>query len=95
MRGRVEADAKNFQLPYTVLYGRDSDVISSYEIVKLPRIIILGKDGKIAFTERFASYEKLKAELGKVLVTKKETPPPKEAKPPKAKKPAKKTTRKK
>ena len=95
MDGRVEADAQSFQLPYTVLFGRDSDIISSYEIVKLPRIIILRTDGNIAFTERFASYDQLKAELGKVLVTKKETPPPKEAKPPKAKKPAKKATRKK
>jgi hypothetical protein len=81
MRGRVEADARQFELPFTILVGRDSDVISDYQIVKLPRIIIVRKDGNIAFTERFAPYDRLKAELVRVLAAQKEKPPPKAAPP--------------
>ena len=63
MQGRVESDAKNFSLPYTVLVGRDSDIISLYKIEKLPRILIVRMDGVIAFTDKFASYDKLTEEL--------------------------------
>jgi hypothetical protein len=94
MSGRVEADAQHFELPFTILVGRDSDVISDYQIVKLPRIIIIRKDGNIAFTERFAPYDLLKAELVRVLAAQKEKPPQKDARPqketPRQKKPRKK-----
>lgn len=66
MQGRVESDARSFGLPYTVLVGRDSDIISLYKIEKLPRILIIRRDGVIAFAEKFASYDKLTEELGKV-----------------------------
>jgi len=94
MPGRVEADAKSFDLPFTVLLGRDSDVIADYEIVKLPRVIIVRKDGKIAFTDRFAPYDRLKAELVRVLATQKEKPPQKEARPHKEARPQKKPRKK-
>jgi hypothetical protein len=66
MAGRVEADAKNFDLPYDVLVGRNSDVIEDYQIEKLPRIIIVNKGGMITFTEKFASYEKLRQEVERI-----------------------------
>lgn len=63
MEGRVKADAESFELPYDVLIGRHSDVISDYEIIKLPRILIVRKDRTIAVTERYLSYDKLKEAL--------------------------------
>jgi hypothetical protein len=66
MQGRVESDAKSFDLPYTVLVGRDSDIISLYKIEKLPRILIVRRDGVIAFVDKFASYEKLTEELAQI-----------------------------
>ena len=65
MAGRVQADAENFELPYEVLVGRDSDVIDTYQIFKLPRIIVIARGGTIAYTERFAPYDKLKEEVNK------------------------------
>jgi hypothetical protein len=66
MQSRVEADAKYYKLPYHVLIGRGSEVISDYQIVKLPRLLIVGKDGKIAFTERYATFERLQQELAEL-----------------------------
>ena len=65
MQGRVEADAKYYKLPYTVLIGRDSEIISDYQIVKLPRILIVRKDGTIAFTEGYVPFEKLQEALAR------------------------------
>lgn len=67
MAGRVQADAKSYKLPYDVLIGRDSDIISEYEIIKLPRLVIVRSDGKIAFTERYVTYEKLKEEIDRAV----------------------------
>lgn len=67
MAGRVEADAKYFKLPYYVLIGRGSDIISDYQIVKLPRLLIVARDGKILFTEKYVSYDKVKEELDRAL----------------------------
>ena len=66
MHGRVERDAESFGLPYTVLVGRDSDIISLYRIEKLPRILIVRRDGVIAFAEKFASYSRLSEELEQI-----------------------------
>jgi len=63
MKGRVEADAKYYKLPYTVLIGRDSEIIADYQIVKLPRLLIVRKDGTIAFTGGYVTFEKLQKEL--------------------------------
>jgi hypothetical protein len=63
MAGRVESDAGSFALPYEVLVGRDSDIIDKYQIVKLPRLIIVAQGGTISFTERFVPYDKLKEEV--------------------------------
>ena len=67
MEGRVRADAEHFELPYEVLAGRDSEIIEQYDIVKLPRVIILDREGLIVFTEQFAPYETLNAELQRLL----------------------------
>ncbi len=67
MAGRVQADAKYYKLPYDVLIGRDSDIISEYQIIKLPRLMIIRSDGKIAFTERYVTYEKLKEEIDRAV----------------------------
>lgn len=67
MAGRVQADAKYYKLPYDVLIGRDSDIISEYQIIKLPRLVIIRSDGKIAFTERYVTYEKLKEEIDRAV----------------------------
>jgi hypothetical protein len=88
MAGRVESDAKSFKLPYDVLIGRDSDIIDKYQIVKLPRIIVIEKGGLISYSERFAPYDKLKQEVAraetkakpKELATKPQLKPGKEAK---------------
>jgi hypothetical protein len=63
MAGRVESDAGSFGLPYDVLVGRDSDIIDKYQIVKLPRLIIVAQGGTISFTERYVPYDKLKEEV--------------------------------
>jgi peroxiredoxin len=67
MAGRIKADAEHYELPYDVLAGRDSEIISDYELIKLPRVIILDRNGVITYTERFAPYEKLNEELQKIL----------------------------
>ena len=67
MKGRVEADAKYFRLPYDVLIGRDSEILKDYRIVKLPHLFIVGKGGFIRFAEKYASYEKLKDEIVQAL----------------------------
>jgi hypothetical protein len=67
MEGRVESDAKSAGLPYEVLVGRNSDIIKQYDIVKLPRIIVVGMDGMIQFTERYVPYDKLKEEIESAL----------------------------
>jgi hypothetical protein len=67
MEGRVRSDAEHFELPYDVLAGRDSEIIADYGIVKLPRVIVLDRDGVIAFTAQFAPYEKLNDELQRLL----------------------------
>lgn len=63
MQSRVEADAKYYKLPYNVLIGRDSEIMSDYQIVKLPRLLIVRKNGTIAFTEKYVTFEKLQKEL--------------------------------
>ena len=65
MTGRVESDAESFKLPYDVLVGRDSDIIDKYQIVKLPRLIVIAQGGTISFTARYVPYEKLKEEVGR------------------------------
>jgi predicted RNase H-related nuclease YkuK (DUF458 family) len=67
MKGRVEADAKYFKLPYDVLIGRDSDVLRDYRIVKLPNLYLVGKDGKILLSEKYLSYDDLKEEVERAL----------------------------
>ena len=39
--GRVEADAKRFELPFPVLVGRDSDITKNYKIKSLPQLVII------------------------------------------------------
>jgi hypothetical protein len=59
----VESEAESFDLPYEVLVGRDSDIIDKYQIVKLPRLIIIAQGGMISFTERYVPYDRLREEV--------------------------------
>ena len=63
MEGKVKSDAEGFELPYTVLVGRDSDIIDVYQITKLPRLIIVKRDGVIGVTEKFLAFDRLKEEV--------------------------------
>lgn len=67
MAGRVEADAKYYKLPYEVLIGRGSSIIEDYQVTKLPRLLIVGKDGKVRFTGSYVPYDNLKEEVAKVM----------------------------
>jgi hypothetical protein len=60
MAGKVASDAKDFDLPFDVLVGRDGDIITDYQITKVPRVIVVAKGGTIVLSEKFASYEMLK-----------------------------------
>jgi hypothetical protein len=65
MPGRVRSEAEGFELPYEVLVGRDSDIIEKYQIFKLPRILVIAPGGTISYTERYATYDRLKEEVNK------------------------------
>jgi len=67
MAGRVESAATSFGLPFDVLVGRDSNILSDYGIVKLPRVIVIGKKGTIVFSDKFATYEKLREEIQRAM----------------------------
>ena len=67
MEGKVASDAESYSLPYTVLVGRDSDIIEKYNITKLPRLMIVTKDGVIALTEKFLPHDRLRKEVQNVV----------------------------
>ena len=67
MEGKVASDAESYSLPYTVLVARDSDIIEKYNITKLPRLMIVKKDGVIALTEKFLPHDRLRKEVQKVV----------------------------
>lgn len=49
--------------PFDVLVGRGSTVATDYKLVKLPRVVIIGKTGKIVFSAKAASADRLKEEV--------------------------------
>jgi hypothetical protein len=61
--GRVVTAARSFGLPFEVLVGRRSTIISDYKITKLPRIIIIGRSGRLVYSAKSASYSRLKTEV--------------------------------
>ena len=63
----MKSDAKRYKLPYPVLIGRDSDIVKNYKITKLPKIIIIDHEGKIALYEKFAPAERLQEVLDPLL----------------------------
>ena len=64
---RVKAESASLGLPFDVLVGRDSNILTEYKVTKLPRVLIIGKKGTIVLTEKYASYEKRKEEVEKAL----------------------------
>ena len=58
--GRVAEEAETFELPFPVCVGRDSNIITNYNIKGLPRLIIIDFEGKIAFYDRFADDVEIK-----------------------------------
>ncbi len=66
-RGKVEADAKRYKLPYPVLVGRDSKIVEDYKVTGLPRLVIIGEDGNVAFFEKFAKAEEIRKVLDALL----------------------------
>lgn len=67
MADRAASTARKLGLPFDVLIGRDSRILTDYRIIKLPRVLMIGKKGSIVFTERFASYETLKREIQRTI----------------------------
>ena len=66
-KGKVESDAMNFKLPYPVLVGRDSKIVESYKVSSLPCLVIVGKDGNVAFYGKFAKAEDMKKTIDGLL----------------------------
>lgn len=58
--GKVKSDAQRFELPFPVLVGRGSDIVKSYLLKGLPRIVIVDSKGKVAAYEKFLEYEEIK-----------------------------------
>ena len=56
----MEADAKRFNLPFPVLSGGKSKIVIDYNLTKLPKLIIVGLDGKVIYYDRFATDEEMK-----------------------------------
>ena len=67
--GKVKSDAQRFDLPFTVLIGRDSDVGKNYKITRLPLLIIVDKSGKIVLKKKFAAYVEISKKLDVLLDT--------------------------
>ena len=70
-KGRVESDAKRYELPFPVLIGRGSDIVKDYKIKALPRLIIVDFDGNVAFYDLYAEAEEISEILDSILEKKK------------------------
>jgi len=66
-KGKVEADAKQYKLPYPVLVGRNSKIVENYKVTGLPRLVIVGTDGNVAFFDKFAKAEEIRKVLDALL----------------------------
>lgn len=67
MADRAASSARSFGLPFDVLVGRGSKILSDYKIIKLPHVVMIGKKGNIVFANRYASYATLKRELQRAI----------------------------
>ena len=63
----MKSDAKRFKLTYPVLVGRGSDIVKTYEIKSLPRLVIIDMEGKVALYKKFAKAEEIKSILDGLL----------------------------
>ena len=57
--GKVAADKEHFKINYPVLLGRGTKVILDYNLVSLPKIMIIDHKGTIAFSASNASKSKM------------------------------------
>ena len=55
--GRVEADAAMFEVPFPVLVGRETSIITDYGLSRLPQILIIDFEGNVVLSERYVEYE--------------------------------------
>ncbi len=61
--GKVKSDAQRFELPFPVLVGRGSDILKTYVLKGLPRIVIIDAKGKVVAYEKFLEYEDIKKSI--------------------------------
>jgi hypothetical protein len=47
--------------------GRGSDIVKIYEIMSLPRLVIIDMEGKVALNKKFAKAEEIKRILDTLL----------------------------
>lgn len=66
-KGQTEAEVKKYNMDFTVLLGRGSELTSLYKIKKLPHLFILDQQGVIRASERFLKTEEIKTILDEIL----------------------------
>jgi len=54
-------------LPYPVLSGRNSKIADEYKIASLPRLVIVDRDGRVAFYKSFAKADEIERILDGLL----------------------------
>lgn len=59
-RGRVMSELNKYQMDYQVLEGRGSGIARKYQVITLPFLVIIDKDGIIRFLEMYPTYNQLK-----------------------------------
>ena len=65
--GRVESEAKRYELPFPVLVGRGSDIVKDYKLKALPRLVIVDFDGNVAFYDLYAEADEISEILDSIL----------------------------
>ena len=57
--GKVASDKEHFNITYPVLLGRGTRVILDYNLVSLPKIVIIDQTGNVVFSQSRASKKKM------------------------------------
>jgi len=71
--GRVKAESKSWKLPFPVLTARGSRIIMDYQVMSLPRLVIVDKSGKAVFIGEYLSYEELEEKILELMPSNAET----------------------
>ena len=59
-RRRVMSELNKYRMDYQVLEGRGSGIAKKYQVITLPFLVIIDKDGIIRFIEMYPTYNQLK-----------------------------------